>query len=86
MRTRAALALVACLLALAARADDWPQFRGPNRDNDNTANTEGVDPHGPDWATTPDGEAAIGQWLAPHGSLHAVCDGHPCYMAGWNGP
>jgi hypothetical protein len=53
---------------------------------DNVANTEGVDPHGPDWATTSDGEAAIGQWLAPHGSLHAVCDGHPCYMAGWNGP
>jgi hypothetical protein len=53
---------------------------------DNVANTEGVDPHGPDWATTSDGEAAIGQWLAPHGLLHAVCDGHPCYMAGWNGP
>ncbi|HEX5272827.1 MAG TPA: PQQ-binding-like beta-propeller repeat protein, partial [Gemmataceae bacterium] len=33
MRTRAALALTACLLALSARADDWPQFRGPNRDN-----------------------------------------------------
>jgi outer membrane protein assembly factor BamB len=33
MKTRAALALVVCLLALSARADDWPQFRGPNREN-----------------------------------------------------
>jgi outer membrane protein assembly factor BamB len=32
MTTRALLALAAGLLALAARADDWPQFRGPNRD------------------------------------------------------
>jgi hypothetical protein len=53
---------------------------------DNIANTQGVDPHGPDWASFPEGEAAIGEWLRPHGSLPAVCDGHPCYMAGWNGP
>jgi outer membrane protein assembly factor BamB len=33
MRTPAALALAFGLLALSARADDWPQFRGPNRDN-----------------------------------------------------
>jgi outer membrane protein assembly factor BamB len=33
MKTRAALALAVGLLALSARADDWPQFRGPNRDN-----------------------------------------------------
>jgi outer membrane protein assembly factor BamB len=33
MKTRATLALAACLLALSARADDWPQYRGPNRDN-----------------------------------------------------
>jgi outer membrane protein assembly factor BamB len=33
MTTRAALALAVGLLALSARADDWPQFRGPNRDN-----------------------------------------------------
>jgi outer membrane protein assembly factor BamB len=33
MTTRALLALTAAgLLALAAGADDWPQFRGPNRD------------------------------------------------------
>ena len=44
-----------------------------------------VDPHGPDWATTTDGEAAIGHWLQPHGSLPAECDGKPCYMAGFNG-
>lgn len=32
MKTRATLALAVCLLALTARADDWPQFGGPNRD------------------------------------------------------
>src|SRR6516162_5577802 len=33
MKTRALLALAAAgLLSLAAGADDWPQFRGPNRD------------------------------------------------------
>jgi hypothetical protein len=53
---------------------------------DNNANTLGVDPHGPDWAQSPEGEAAIGQWLQPDGFLPAVCDGHPCCMAGWNGP
>jgi hypothetical protein len=53
---------------------------------ENNANTAGVDPHGPDWATTPEGEAAIGQWLQPEGFLPAVCDNHPCYMAGWEGP
>ena len=53
---------------------------------DNNANTQGVDPHGPDWAQSPQGEAAIGQWLRPNGSLGHVCDGHPCYMAGWHGP
>jgi hypothetical protein len=53
---------------------------------DNNPNLEGVDPHGPDWAQSPEGEAAIGQWLQPDGSLPAVCDDHPCHMAGWNGP
>lgn len=53
---------------------------------DNNPNLEGVDPHGPDWAQSPEGEAAIAQWLAPNGFLPAVCDDHPCYMAGWNGP
>jgi hypothetical protein len=53
---------------------------------ENVANTAGVDPHGPDWATTSEGEAAIGQWLQPQGFLPAVCDDHPCYMAGWTGP
>ncbi len=53
---------------------------------ENNPNTAGVDPHGPDWATTTDGERAIGRWLQPHGFLPAVCDHHPCYMAGWNGP
>ena len=53
---------------------------------DNVANTQGVDPHGPDWASFPEGEAAIGQWLQPNGFLPAVCGDHPCYMAGWNGP
>jgi outer membrane protein assembly factor BamB len=33
MTTRALLAVTACLLTLSARADDWPQFRGPDRDN-----------------------------------------------------
>jgi hypothetical protein len=53
---------------------------------DNNANTQGVDPHGPDWAQSPEGEAAIGQWLRPDGFLPAVCDEDPCHMAGWNGP
>jgi hypothetical protein len=53
---------------------------------DNNPNTQGVDPHGPDWAQGPEGEAALGQWLRPDGFLAAVCDGHPCHMAGWNGP
>jgi hypothetical protein len=53
---------------------------------DNNPNTEGVDPHGPDWAQGPEGEAALGQWLRPDGFLPAVCEAHPCYMAGWNGP
>jgi hypothetical protein len=52
----------------------------------NNANTRGVDPHGPDWASFPEGERAIGMWLRPHGFLPAVCGRHPCYMAGWNGP
>ena len=38
-----------------------------------------------DWASFPEGEAAVGQWLRPHGSLPAVCGDHPCYMAGWTG-
>jgi outer membrane protein assembly factor BamB len=35
MKTRSLLLLAVCLLALAVPvlADDWPQFRGPNRDN-----------------------------------------------------
>jgi hypothetical protein len=53
---------------------------------DNNPNTEGVDPHGPDWAQGPEGEAALGQWVRPDGFLPAVCDAHPCYMAGWTGP
>ena len=53
---------------------------------DNNPNTEGVDPHGPDWAQSPQGERAIGHWLQPQGFLRHVCDGHPCYMAGWHGP
>jgi len=57
---------------------------------DNNANTQGVDPHGPDWAQFPEGEAEIGAWLAPGGSLQPTCGDptapHPCYMAGWNGP
>ena len=32
MKTQALLTLAACLLALRAHADDWPQYRGPNRD------------------------------------------------------
>ena len=53
---------------------------------DNNANTAGVDPHGPDWASFPEGEFAIGKWLRPNGFLPAVCGSHPCYMAGWTGP
>ncbi len=33
MKTRALLAVAVGLLALSARADDWPQWRGPNRDD-----------------------------------------------------
>jgi outer membrane protein assembly factor BamB len=33
MKTHALVAGAACLLALSAHADDWPQWRGPNRDN-----------------------------------------------------
>ncbi|MFL5822186.1 MAG: hypothetical protein ACJ764_01960 [Solirubrobacteraceae bacterium] len=51
----------------------------------NNANTKGVDPHGPDWASFSEGESADGHWLRPGGSLPAVCGSHPCYMAGWNG-
>jgi outer membrane protein assembly factor BamB len=32
MKTRALLLLAASLAAVAANAEDWPQFRGPNRD------------------------------------------------------
>ena len=53
---------------------------------DNNANTQGVDPHGPDWAQFPEGEAEIGAWLTSDGSLQATCGDHPCYMAGWTGP
>jgi len=53
---------------------------------DNNANTQGVDPHGPDWAESSAGIAAIGAWLRPAGSLPAVCGTSPCYMAGWTGP
>jgi hypothetical protein len=53
---------------------------------DNNPDTLGVDPHGPDWAASPEGIAAIAQWLAPNGFLPAVCGSDPCYMAGWTGP
>jgi hypothetical protein len=53
---------------------------------DNNANIEGVDPHGPDWAQSPEGIATIAQWLRVKGELPAVCGTHPCYMAGWAGP
>jgi hypothetical protein len=57
---------------------------------DNNANTAGVDPHGPDWAQFPEGEAEIGAWLSPGGLLQPTCGDpttpHPCYMAGWTGP
>ena len=53
---------------------------------DNNANLEGVDPHGPDWAQSPEGVATIAQWLSVKGALPAVCGSHPCYMAGWTGP
>ena len=53
---------------------------------DNNANIEGVDPHGPDWAQSPEGVATIAQWLSENGELPAVCGTHPCYMAGWSGP
>jgi hypothetical protein len=53
---------------------------------DNNPDTLGVDPHGPDWAASPEGIAAIAQWLAPDGFLPAVCGSAPCYMAGWTGP
>src|SRR5262245_32601701 len=33
MKTQALIIVAVCLLALSARADDWPQFRGPNGDN-----------------------------------------------------
>src|SRR6516162_2613280 len=33
MTSRAMIALAAGLLVLSVRADDWPQFRGPNGDN-----------------------------------------------------
>jgi hypothetical protein len=58
----------------------------PSPPLDNNANTDGVDPHGNNWAASPEGEAAIAEWLAPDGFLPAVCDNHPCYMAGWTGP
>jgi hypothetical protein len=57
----------------------------PPPPRENNANTQGVDPHGPDWASFPEGEAEIGAWLRPHGSLRATCGRHPCYMAGWTG-
>jgi hypothetical protein len=53
---------------------------------DNNANTAGVDPHGPDWAESPEGVATIAHWLSPGGALPAVCGTRPCYMAGWTGP
>jgi hypothetical protein len=67
-------------------ACEGSQAGTPPPPRDNNANTKGVDPHGPDWASFPEGEAAIGAWLRPAGRLPAVCGGHPCYMAGWNGP
>src|SRR5262249_59797611 len=68
------------------RGGGGPEAGPPPPPLDNNPNTEGVDPHGPDWAQSPEGEAAIGQWLRPDGFLPAVCDGHACYMAGWTGP
>ncbi|TMK97786.1 MAG: hypothetical protein E6G34_08805 [Actinobacteria bacterium] len=53
---------------------------------DNNANIEGVDPHGPDWAQSPEGIATIAQWLSENGELPAICGTAPCYMAGWTGP
>jgi len=53
---------------------------------DNNANRAGIDPHGPDWAESPEGIFAIGAWLRVDGALPAVCGGHPCYIAGWTGP
>jgi outer membrane protein assembly factor BamB len=33
MKTQTLLVMVVCLSALSARGDDWPQYRGPNRDD-----------------------------------------------------
>jgi hypothetical protein len=67
-------------------ACEGSQAGTPPPPRDNNANTKGVDPHGPDWASFPEGEATIGAWLRPGGRLPAVCGKHPCYMAGWAGP
>jgi hypothetical protein len=55
---------------------------------DNVPNREGVDPHGPDASEQVWARAQIGSFLRPddQSQLIAVCDDHPCYLDGWNGP
>lgn len=70
---------LACCVAIAsygpAIAEDWPHWRGPNR-NDHTAETSGWDGSG--WKLTEAWTANAGE-----GSSSPVIEGDRCYLFGW---
>jgi hypothetical protein len=53
----------------------------------NVPNREGVDPHGPDASEQRYYRTQVGGFLQPDdvSRLTRVCDGHPCYLDGWDG-
>jgi hypothetical protein len=52
---------------------------------ENVPNRSGVDPHGAPRAE-PSNWTQKSAFLQPNGQVIDVCDGHPCYAAGWTGP
>ena len=58
---------------------------GAKRGAGNVPNRSGVDPHGAPRAE-PSNWTQKSAFLQPNGGVIDVCDGHPCYAAGWTGP
>jgi hypothetical protein len=68
------------------RTENGEEKGTPAPPTTNTPNTEGVDPHGPDFSETPAGQKQIARFLLT-GRVFEVCPrGVPCYLDGWKGP
>lgn len=68
------------------RMENGEEKGTPPPPTENKPNTEGVDPHGPDFSETPAGQRQIARFLAT-GKVFEVCPRRvPCYLDGWKGP